>query len=166
MNIENEKDEWSNLELPGFSHEQLMDPNLNRKLAARQNAKNPLWLNNMVNSIKKSDVVERKSRATKKQWKNGSKKDVPKKNAESIKKLWEDPKYREVQKQARYEQYNVPEKTANFKSPIEGTHKVTGEKIVFYGAAQIKQHGFIPSNVYNCLLGKRNSAHGYTWKRI
>ena len=162
----NEKDEWGNLDLPGFSHEQLMDPNLNRKLAAKQNAKNPVWRKNNIDAITKPDVVKRKSNATKKQWKNGSKKSAIPKIKNSLKKLWNDENYRETQKKSRYEQYNVPEKTANFESPIKGTHKKTGETIIFYGAKQMKNYGFIPANIYACVNGKRNSAHGYTWKRI
>ena len=41
-----DKDEWGNIELPGFSDELLLSPKLNMILANRANAKKPEWLAN------------------------------------------------------------------------------------------------------------------------
>jgi hypothetical protein len=85
-----------------------------------------------------------------------------------VTKKWEDPAYSEKVKKGRNEsgQYTDPVKAANFKSPIIGTCKKTGKEIIFLGAKQLKDAGFEPGNVYNCINGIRKSTGGYTWKRV
>lgn len=159
-----EKEEWGNLTLPGMTHEELMDPNLNRKLAAREVVKRKSWRKNNLDAITKPETIAIKRKNAKKQWKKGRKNAV-KKMAESMTNVWKDPDYREKQKQSRYEQYNVPEKTANYKGALKGVCKKTGKVIIVHGAKQLVDLGFTPANVYACILGKRKSANGYVWTR-
>jgi hypothetical protein len=123
-------------------------------------------LNNKL-AITQPDVARRKSEATKQQWANGRKTAVENIRKSSTEK-WKDPNYREQQLISRKlnGQYTDPLKAANFKSPIVGTNKKTGETIVFLGAKQLKDAGFEPSNVYNCINGIRKSTGGYTWQRM
>lgn len=160
-----EKEEWGNMSLPGMSHEQLMDPNLNRKLAAREVVKRESWRKNNLKAITKPETIKAKKKNAKKQWRNG-RPEARQKMSQSLANRWQDPNYRKKQKQSRYEQYNVPEKTANYHGPIKGTCKKTGKTIIVHGAKQLKDLGFTPANVYNCITGKRNSANGYTWERL
>jgi hypothetical protein len=121
---------------------------------------------NNKRAITQPDVARRKSEATKRQWADGRKNAVENIREASTKK-WKDPAYRIKQEETRKlnGQYTDPVKAANFKSPIIGTCKKTGKEIVFLGAKQLKDAGFEPGNVYNCINGIRKSTGGYTWKR-
>jgi hypothetical protein len=163
----NEKDEWGNIELPGFGDDKLLDPNLNRKLAAQEVTKRPSWKKNNLEAITKPDVVKSKSDATKLQWANG-RKDVVENIRKAGTEKWKDAKYREQQKISRElnGQYTDPLKAANFKSPIIGTCIKTGVETVYLGAKELKASGVEPGNVYNCINGNRKSTGGKTWRRV
>lgn len=63
-------EQWSNLELPGFSHEQLMDPNLNYVLANLARNKDPKWIEKqkeIYGSDKFKDLI---SNISKENWKD------------------------------------------------------------------------------------------------
>lgn len=158
--------EWGNLELPGFGDDKLLDPNLNRKLAAQEVTKRADWKLNNLQAITKPDVVKRKSEATKQQWLNGRTEAV-KHISESITNKWEDPEYIKRQQigRAKSGQYTDPTKTANYKGAHVGTCVKTGVETVYVTPQDLLDAGISPSNVYNCINGKRKTTGGKTWRR-
>lgn len=103
----------------------------------------------------------------KNQWKSEDQSNRIKNVSRGVTELWKDAEYIEKQKESRKksEQYTDPQKAANFQSPIIGTNKKTGIETIYYGTKQIKEAGFTPANVYNCINGLRKSAGGCTWRR-
>ena len=61
---------------------------------------------------------------------------------------------------------NIGSNSGLFKGVIQATHRITGEIVNLIGASQMKQLGFNHSHVYQCILGKRKSHKGHTFKRI
>jgi hypothetical protein len=66
----NEKDEWGNLDLPGFSHEQLLDPNLNYVLANLARNKDPIWLAKQEEIYKSPKFKKLMGKISKQNWDN------------------------------------------------------------------------------------------------
>ena len=60
--------EWGNTSLPGFSHEQLMDPNLNYVLANLARNKDPKWLQKQQEIYKSPEFKELISKISKENW--------------------------------------------------------------------------------------------------
>ena len=90
---------WGNIELEGFSDEQLFDPNLNRRLANRLKAQDPEYRKNHAEAIAqlKQDPEWRKNhaeaiaqRTQDPEWR--------KKNAESNRRQAQDPKWQAAHK--------------------------------------------------------------------
>lgn len=160
-----DSDEWGNRELPGFGDDKLFDPNLNRKLAAKEVVKRDSWKKKNLEAITSPEVVKKKSNTIKKQWESIDQSKRIANVRASVSDRWQDPKYQEKQKVGRAERYADPERCGNYKSPIIGTCKKTGEEKIFKGADQLRRAGFDPPNVYACLNGIRKSSKGYTWRR-
>lgn len=53
-----------------------------------------------------------------------------------------------------------------FKGPIVATNIATGQKYIYYGNKQLKAAGFEQTNVSKCVLGKRRSHLGHTFKQL
>jgi hypothetical protein len=70
INMTNEKDEWGNLSLPGFTHEQLMDPNLNYVLANLARNKDPKWLEKQAKIYKSPAFAKLIGKISKEKWTN------------------------------------------------------------------------------------------------
>lgn len=158
------KDEWGNIELPGFSDDKLFDPHLNKKFAAKEFTKRDSWKKNNHAAIMQPDVVNSKSEKTKQAWKEDQTERC-KNIGTKISELWKDPEYAKKQKESRAEIYSNPERCGNYKGPVIGTCKKTGKKISLIGIKQIKEAGFEPGNIYACIAGNRKSTGGYTWSR-
>jgi hypothetical protein len=123
----------------------------------------------VANKIKGEDPSYRANvqRKVKEQWETQDQSKRITSVSKGITSKWKDTEHIEKQRlgRAKSGQYTDPLKAANFKSPIIGTCKKTGKEIVFLGAKQLKEAGFEPGNVYNCINGIRQSTGGYTWKR-
>jgi len=52
------------------------------------------------------------------------------------------------------------------KGAIEGTHTVTGHKVLFTGRRDMVEQGFHASNVYSVVNGKLRTHKGYVFKRV
>jgi len=161
-----DKDEWGNIELPGFGDDKLLDPNLNRKLAAKETVNRPSWKTNNKNAINKPNVKKRKAQKIKEVWQQNQSERIGNIST-SITSLWNDQDYANkivsTKKQRGY--YDDPTKTANFKGSVIGTCKKTGKQIILTGPAEMREAGFEPGNIYACLTGNRKSTGGYTWSR-
>jgi hypothetical protein len=162
-----DNDEWGNIELPGFGDDKLLDPNLNRKLAAQEVTKRPSWKKNNLEAITKPDVVKSKSDATKLQWANG-RVDAVEKITQSVTNVWKDPEARKAYTESpkRKQRYATPERCGNFKGAHIGTCIKTGKETVYPNPQSLKDAGLSPGNVYNCVNGKRKSTGGQTWRRV
>lgn len=119
------------------------------------------------NKIKGEDPAyqEKISKTVKHQWQTKDQTKRIKNIKKTVVQLWTDPEYVANQKVGRAERYATPERCGNFKSAIIGTNKLTGKKLRFVGAEQMRKAGFDPSNIYSCLCGDRKSHKGYTWSR-
>lgn len=53
-----------------------------------------------------------------------------------------------------------------FKGLIKGTCIATGKEIIFCGAKEIRNAGFLHQHVYKCINGKLKTHKGYIWQRI
>jgi hypothetical protein len=162
-----DNDEWGNIELPGFGDDKLLDPNLNRKLAAQEVTKRPSWKKNNLEAITKPDIAKIKSDATKQQWANG-REDAVENIREASTKKWKDPEYIRRQQigRAKSGQYTDPTKTANYKGAHIGTCIKTGKETIYHSPQDLKDAGLSPGNVYNCVNGKRKTTGGQTWRRV
>ena len=85
--------EWGNIELEGFSDEQLFDPNLNHRLAMKVRSEDPKWL--------KKTAEAGKRRAQDPEWQ--------KKNAESNRRKAQDPKWQKNHAEAIAQRTQDPE---------------------------------------------------------
>jgi len=101
---------WGNIELEGFSDEQLFDPNLNRRLANRLKAQDPEYRKNHAEAIAqlKQDPEWRKNhaeaiaqRTQDPEWR--------KKNAESNRRKAQDPKWQKNHAEAIAQRTQDPE---------------------------------------------------------
>ena len=59
----------------------------------------------------------------------------------------------------------VADRHHSFKGEITAYNETTGSTLVFKGNHDMIAQGFEPSNVYNCLNGKRKTHKGYTFTR-
>lgn len=64
----NKDEEWGNLSLPGFTHEQLMDPNLNYVLANLARNKDPKWLSKQQEIYKSPRFAKLIAKISKEKW--------------------------------------------------------------------------------------------------
>ncbi len=60
--------EWGNTSLPGFTHEQLMDPNLNYVLANLARNKDPKWIEKQAEIYKSPEFRKLISKLSKQKW--------------------------------------------------------------------------------------------------
>lgn len=111
------------------------------------------------------EYQEKVRQSVKEQWETKDQSDRIESVRKTISNKWKDPEYQEKQKVGRADRYADPERCGNYKSPIIGTCKKTGEEKIFKGADQLRKAGFDPPNVYACLNGTRKSSKGYTWRR-
>ena len=133
-----DKDEWGNIELPGFGDDKLLGPNINRIIAAKETVKRESWKKNNHEAITKPAVRKSKSKKLKKIWKQNQSERCGN-IATSVINLWENNDYIKNQKQGRAKRYANPELCGNYKGPVVGTCKKTGQKIVLIGIKQIKE---------------------------
>ena len=115
--------EWGNVKLPGMSDEELLDPNLNRSLSAKERTKNTNWQQKQeaaghrfqpgesyVRNLKTNDPkaynlwLERHKKITKEV---GQRESFRKKSSENSRKAWEGEK-KEQRKQALKEGWAKP----------------------------------------------------------
>jgi hypothetical protein len=68
INMTNDKNEWGNLSLPGLSHEELMDPNLNYVLANLARNKDPKWLKKQQEIYKSPKFIKLMGKISKENW--------------------------------------------------------------------------------------------------
>lgn len=70
MNIEKDDNEWGNLSLPGLSHQELMNPNLNYVLANLARNKDPNWIAKQEQIYKSPRFAKLIGKISKQNWSN------------------------------------------------------------------------------------------------
>ena len=115
--MSNHKDEWGNIELPGVSDDLLLNPNLNKILANREKAKDPVIRKKLQKIQNSTEFKTRISETSFEKWKDPS---FREKNSNSKKKTWAT---NEVRRQQVIEQFSQSKTESHKKNISEATKR-------------------------------------------
>jgi hypothetical protein len=92
--------------------------------------------------------------------------DEKKKNiSNSLSELWNDNDHKKRMIESRKSSYHTGNESRASKGSVIGTNTKTGEEIVLSGNIAMKNAGFNPALISECINGNRKSHKGYIWRR-
>jgi hypothetical protein len=166
------KKEWDDLDhremMSNIHKERCKDPEYRKMMSnnSKEMWDNPEHRQNILSIFQSEEFRKNASEKTKEQWED---EEFRKKYFERIntdeykqkrsiisKELWQNEEYKKN---------HTGEKNASYKGAIIGTNIETGEEIVLKGTKEIIEAGFSFRHISSCVLGKRKSHKGYTWRR-